>query len=112
MRKATRIALDVCPVETTMSVIGSCWKLSIVEQLLGGTLRFGELRRAIGTVTDRVLTRQLRELEEDGLVLRTVYAEVPPKVEYSLTELGDTLGPLVESLDSWGKMWADSQVES
>jgi DNA-binding HxlR family transcriptional regulator len=109
MREATRSALAVCPVEVTMSVIGGCWKLTIIEHLLDGTFRFGELRRAVGTVTDRVLTRQLRDLEADGLISRTVYAEVPPKVEYALTPLGETLRPLVGSLDSWGKQWAQAQ---
>lgn len=109
MRDATRNALAVCPVEVTMSVIGGCWKLTIIEHLLDGTLRFGELRRAVGTVTDRVLTRQLRDLEADGLVTRTVYAEVPPRVEYSLTPLGDSLRPLVEALDTWGTRWVEAQ---
>lgn len=109
MREATKSALEVCPVEVTMSVIGGCWKLTIIEHLLDGTLRFGELRRAVGAVTDRVLTRQLRELEADGLVSRTVFAEVPPRVEYALTPLGETLRPLVHGIDSWGKQWARAQ---
>jgi DNA-binding HxlR family transcriptional regulator len=112
MRDATRNALAVCPVEVTMSVIGGCWKLSIIQELLDHTLRYSELRRAVGTVTDRVLTRQLRELEADGLVERTVYAEVPPRVEYSLTAMGASLRPLVTSLDSWGRSWTATQVDA
>lgn len=112
MRDATRNALAVCPVEVTMSVIGGCWKLSIIQELLDHTLRYSELRRAVGTVTDRVLTRQLRELEADGLVERTVYAEVPPRVEYSLTAVGASLRPLVTSLDSWGRSWTATQVDA
>lgn len=101
MRESTKHALSVCPVEVTMSILGGNWKLTIVQKLLDGTLRFGELRRAVGQVTDRVLTRQLRELEADGLVHREVYPEVPPRVEYSLTELGESTRPLVAFMDDW-----------
>lgn len=85
-----------------IAVLGGSWKLTAIKHLLQRTHRFGELRRAIGPVTPRVLTRQLRELETDGVIIRTVYPEVPPRVEYSLSELGRTLGPIVGSLDSWG----------
>ena len=110
MRDATRNALAVCPVEVTMSVIGGCWKLSIIQELLDHTLRYSELRRAVGTVTDRVLTRQLRELEADGLVERTVYAEVPPRVEYSLTPRGVELMERVMPLMTWIQVNADDIV--
>lgn len=103
--------MRICPIEVTVSIVGGSWKLTIIEQLLQRTLRYGELRRAVGEVTDRVLTRQLRELEEDGLVLRTVYAEVPPRVEYSLTPLGETLRGLVADLDRWGRSWISAQGE-
>ncbi len=96
-------ATQVCPVEVAIAVLGGSWKMTVVKQLNQRTHRFGELRRAIGHVTPRVLTRQLRELEADGVVRRTVYPEVPPHVEYSLTELGRTLGPLVAQLDDWGR---------
>jgi DNA-binding HxlR family transcriptional regulator len=108
MREAIRRAMDVCPVEVAISVVGGSWKLSIVKNLGGGTLRFGELRRAVGPVSERMLTRQLRELEQDGLVHRRVFAEVPPRVEYSLTELGASLSPAVDALDHWGAHYSDT----
>jgi DNA-binding HxlR family transcriptional regulator len=105
MRSATEHALLVCPVEVAVSVVGGAWKLTIVRHLSSGTRRFGELRRELAHVTDRTLTRQLRELEADGLVSREVFAEVPPRVEYSLTPLGESLRCVVETLDVWGKEW-------
>ncbi|MGG7464991.1 MULTISPECIES: winged helix-turn-helix transcriptional regulator [unclassified Plantibacter] len=112
MRDKTAAAIAICSVETTVSIIGGCWKLTIIQELLDRTLRYGELRRAVGEVTDRVLTRQLRELEEDGLVHREVYAEVPPRVEYSLTPMGQTLRGLVREMDSWGQAWVAEQPVS
>ena len=100
-------ALEVCPVEVAIAVVGGAWKMTTVKHLSARTHRFGELRRAVGTVTPRVLTRQLRELEQDGIVERRVYAEVPPRVEYSLTPLGKTLSNLVEQLDAWGATYAE-----
>ena len=91
-----------CPVEATLEVIGGKWKGVIVFHLLGGTKRFNELRRLVPEVTQRMLTRQLRELENDRIVLRVVYAEVPPKVEYSLTEYGKTLAPVLAIMQKWG----------
>lgn len=102
MRPAVESALEVCPVEVAVAVLGGSWKLTIVKHLLTGPHRFGELGRAVGPVTPRVLTRQLRDLESDGLVSRTVFAEVPPRVEYALTDLGETLRPAVGWLDAWG----------
>jgi DNA-binding HxlR family transcriptional regulator len=99
-------ALDVCPVEVAIAVVGGAWKMTVVKHLSQRTHRFGELRRAVGPVTPRVLTRQLRELEQDGIVERRVYAEVPPRVEYSLTPLGRSLGKVVEQLDAWGSNYA------
>ena len=92
-----------CPVEATLDVIGGKWKVVILFWLKGGTLRFSELRRKIPGVSERMLTQQLRELEGDGVVRREVYPEVPPKVEYSLTEYGRTLRPLTELMCAWGK---------
>lgn len=92
-----------CPVEACFEVIGGKWKGVILFHLMGGTKRFNELLRLIPGVTQRMLTRQLRELEDDGIVSRKVYAEVPPKVEYSLTEFGRTLEPLLGYLQQWGK---------
>ncbi|MFW0785323.1 helix-turn-helix domain-containing protein [Gordonia sp. CPCC 206044] len=108
MRKTVASALEVCPVEVAVAVLGGAWKLTIVKQLLEGTRRFGELGRLVGPVNPRVLTRQLRELEADGIVSRTVYAEVPPRVEYSLTELGGSVAPAVAWLDEWGAEYAES----
>lgn len=95
--------MDVCPVEVAVAVLGGTWKLSIVKELLErGTLRTAELHRAIPKVSQRTLTRQLRELEEDGILTRTVFPEVPPRVEYSLTELGESLDPVVAVMNDWG----------
>jgi DNA-binding HxlR family transcriptional regulator len=99
-------ALEVCPVEVAIAVIGGARKMTVVKYLSQRTHRFGELRREVGPVTPRVLTRQLRELEQDGIVERRVYAEVPPRVEYSLTPLGKSLSHLVEELDAWGARYS------
>lgn len=94
--------LPPCPVETTLLLIGNKWKVLILRDLLDGTKRFGELKRSIGSVSQKVLTQQLRAMEEDGLVHREVYAEVPPRVEYSLTELGESLKPILDAMLNWG----------
>lgn len=94
--------LPACPVELTLSVIGGKWNVLILRDLLPGTKRFGELRRSLGGVSQKVLTDRLREMEARGLLERRVYAEVPPRVEYSLTELGRSLAPVLEALHAWG----------
>lgn len=94
--------LPACPVETTLTLIGNKWKVLIIRDLLTGTKRFGELKKSIGSVSQKVLTAQLRAMEEDGLVHREVYAEVPPRVEYSLTELGWSLKPILDAMVNWG----------
>ena len=94
--------LPACPVETTLTLIGNKWKVLIIRDLLQGTKRFGELKKSIGSVSQKVLTSQLRAMEEDGLIHREVYAEVPPRVEYSLTELGWSLKPILDAMVSWG----------
>ena len=95
--------LPACPVETTLTLIGDKWKVLILRDLLPGTKRFGELKKSIGGVSQKVLTAQLRDMEESGLVSRRVYAEVPPRVEYSLTELGQSLKPILDSMQNWGE---------
>ena len=95
--------LPACPVETTLSLIGSKWKVLILRDLLPGTKRFGELKKSIGHVSQKVLTNQLREMESQGLVNRKVYAEVPPRVEYSLTDLGLSLKPILDAMWDWGE---------
>jgi DNA-binding HxlR family transcriptional regulator len=92
-----------CPVEATLSLIGGKWKGVVLWHLLQGTLRFNEIRRRLPNVTQRMLTNQLRELEAGGFVIRTVYPEVPPKVEYSLTERGRSLEPVLRALKAWGE---------
>ncbi|MBO5057437.1 MAG: helix-turn-helix transcriptional regulator [Lachnospiraceae bacterium] len=94
--------LPACPVETTLTLIGDKWKVLILRDLLPGTKRFGELKKSIGNISQKVLTAQLRAMEENGLINRKVYAEVPPRVEYSLTELGRSLKPILDALWNWG----------
>ncbi|GAA1488635.1 winged helix-turn-helix transcriptional regulator [Brachybacterium sacelli] len=104
MRPVVQQARRVCPVEVAVAVLGGSWKLSIVNALLEhGTLRTSALRRELTGVSERTLTRQLRELEIDGILARTVHPEVPPRVEYSVTELGLTLEDIVEAMNTWGR---------
>ena len=95
--------LPACPVETTLTLISDKWKVLILRDLMNGTLRFGELKKSIGHVTQKVLTAQLRQMEASGLLTRKVYAEVPPCVEYTLTELGYSLKPVMDALWQWGE---------
>jgi DNA-binding HxlR family transcriptional regulator len=95
-----------CAVEATLRFIDGKWKGVILYHLLEGTLRFSEIRRRLTRVTPRMLTNQLREMEADGLITRTIYAEVPPKVEYSLTERGRSLEPVIRALKTWGDLHA------
>lgn len=97
--------LPACPVETTLTLIGDKWKVLILRDLMDGTKRFGELKKSIGAVTQKVLTAQLRAMEESGLVNRRVYAEVPPRVEYTLTETGYSLKPILEAMRVWGEAY-------
>lgn len=92
-----------CPVTATLSVIGGKWKPVILFTLSGGMKRFGELKRTMPGITQKMLTQQLRELEHDGIIFRQVYAEVPPRVEYSLTETGETLKPILQTMCEWGR---------
>ena len=94
--------LPACQVETTLMLIGDKWKVLILRDLMEGTKRFGELKKSIGTVSQKVLTAQLRDMEAKGLLTRKVYAEVPPRVEYTLTETGYSLKPILDSMVVWG----------
>lgn len=95
-------ALPPCPVETTLLLIGSKWKVLVLRDLMDGTKRFNELLKSLNGISQKVLTEVLRSMEEDGLILREVFPTVPVKVEYSLTELGQTLRPLIDSMKEWG----------
>ncbi len=100
-----------CPVEATLDVIGGKWKAIILFHLLPGPKRFSDLRRLLPTVTQRMLTLQLRELEEDGIVHREIYQQIPPKVEYSLTKFGKTLEPILLPMLKWGEQYTSQIVK-
>ena len=100
--------LPVCPVETTLTLIGDKWKVLILRDLMPGKKRFGELKKSIGSVSQKVLTAQLRNMEANGLVNRKVYAEVPPRVEYSLNDLGYSLKPIHDAMWNWGEDYKKS----
>ena len=95
--------LPACPVETTLTLISDKWKVLILRDLLPGTKRFGELKKSVGNVSQKVLTAQLRQMGDSGLLTRTVYPEVPPRVEYTLTELGYSLKPILDAMWNWGE---------
>lgn len=101
--------LPACPVETALALIGDKWKVLILRDLMPGKKRFGELKKSIGTVSQKVLTAQLRDMEANGLLTRTVYAEVPPRVEYELTELGRSLQPILDAMRNWGEWYKTLQ---
>ena len=101
----------LCPVDVTLSVIGGKWKLLIYDQLNRGVTRFGQLKRAIPRITQTMLTQQLRELEQDGIVTRTIYAEIPPRVEYAITDFGRTLECVIAVMCQWGTQYQAMVVE-
>lgn len=101
--QAEKKRIPACPVETTLMLIGSKWKVLILRDLMSGTKRFGELKKSVGNVSQKVLTAQLRDMEEKGLVNRHVYAEVPPRVEYNLTDFGKSLKPILDAMQTWGE---------
>lgn len=103
----TKNELPECPVATIVVLIGNKWKLLIIRNLLTDTSRFGELKKGIPGISQKVLTDNLRALEADGLVIRTAYPEVPPRVEYSLSDLGNTLRPLFKSMEVWGNTYKE-----
>lgn len=99
--------LSPCPVETTLTLISNKWKVLILRDLLQGTMRYNELRRSIGKISQKVLTANLRSMEEDGLLTRTIYPEVPPRVEYTLTQRGQSLKPILDAMLLWGKAYQE-----
>lgn len=94
--------LPACPVETTLMLISDRWKVLIIRDLLSGTKRFGELKKSVGSISQKVLTANLRSMEDAGLLTRKVYAEVPPRVEYTLTKTGYSLRPVLDAMVAWG----------
>ena len=104
----TKAELPECPVATTVTLIGSKWKLLIIRNLLARPWRFNELKKDLDGISQKVLTDNLRSMEEDGLILRTVYPEVPPRVEYSLSSLGESLKPILDSMADWGNAYKDT----
>lgn len=98
----TKEELPSCPVATTVQLIGNKWKLLILRNLLAGTQRFNEIRKTVPGISQKVLTENLRSMEEDGIITRKVYAEVPPRVEYSLSDLGKTMRPIIKAMEIWG----------
>ena len=103
--------LPPCPVETTLLLISNRWNVLILRDLLSGTKRFGELKRSIGHISQKVLTANLRTMEERGLVTRKVYAEVPPRVEYTLTETGYSLRPILDAMADWGTRYKEKLLK-
>ena len=104
--------LPACPVETTLVMIGEKWKVLILRELLTGTKRFSEIKAAVSGVSQKVLTQKLREMESDGLLTREVFPEVPPRVEYTLTDLGETLRPILDSMRDWGSEYQNINEEN
>lgn len=104
----TKEKLPECPVATTVSLIGSKWKLLIIRNLLARPWRFNELKKSLEGVSQKVLTDSLRSMEEDGIIIRTVFPEVPPHVEYSLSELGESMRPILMSMQEWGNNYKNS----
>ena len=99
----TKEEMPACPVATTVQLIGSKWKLPILRNLLVRPWRFNELKKNLEGISQKVLTDSLRSLEDDGIVLRTIYPEVPPRVEYSLSELGESMRPILDTMERWGR---------
>lgn len=103
----TKEEMPACPVATTVQLIGSKWKLLIIRNLMQRSWRFNELRRDLEGISQKVLTDSLRSMEEDGILTRTVYPEVPPRVEYALSDLGQSLRPIIEAMAEWGQNYKD-----
>ena len=107
----TKDEMPACPVATTVQLIGSKWKLLIMRNLLKRPWRFNELRRDLDGISQKVLTDSLRSMEEDGIITRTVYPEVPPRVEYALSDLGESMRPIIQAMEQWGMEYKKNHVE-
>nr|MBQ4456118.1 helix-turn-helix transcriptional regulator [Clostridia bacterium] len=107
----TKDELPDCPVVTTVSLIGSKWKLLIMRNLLVRPWRFNELQKSLDGISQKVLTDSLRSMEADGIITRTVYPEVPPRVEYALSELGESMRPIIKSMEAWGNNYKQGLEE-
>ena len=103
----TKEEMPACPVATTVQLIGSKWKLLIMRNLLARPWRFNELRKDLDGISQKVLTDSLRSMEQDGIITRTVYPEVPPRVEYALSELGESMRPIINAMEVWGKNYKE-----
>lgn len=107
----TKDELPECPVATTVSIIGSKWKLLIIRNLLSRPWRFNELKKDLDGISQKVLTDSLRTMEEDGIITRTVYPEVPPRVEYALSELGESMRPILSAMQEWGTAYKANAID-
>ena len=107
----TKDEMPACPVATTVQLIGSKWKLLIMRNLLKRPWRFNELRRGLDGISQKVLTDSLRSMEEDGIITRTVYPEVPPRVEYALSDLGESMRPIIQAMEQWGTEYKKNHAE-
>lgn len=107
----TKDELPDCPVQTTVQIIGSKWKLLILRNLLQRPWRFNELRKSLDGISQKVLTDSLRSMEEDGIITRTVYPEVPPRVEYALSEVGESMRPIIAAMEAWGAQYRQTATE-
>lgn len=107
----TKEELPACPVATTLQLIGSKWKILIIRNLMSRPWRFNELKRDLESISQKVLTDSLRSMEEDGIITRTVYAEVPPRVEYALSDLGESMRPIITAMAEWGTAYKASFLQ-
>lgn len=107
----TKAEMQDCPVATTVALIGNKWKLLIIRNLLGRPWRFNELHKNLESISQKVLTDSLRQMEADGIITRTVYPEVPPRVEYALSPLGESMRPILDSMQDWGNRYKERQNE-
>lgn len=104
----TKEEMPACPVATTVALIGSKWKLLILRNLMARPWRFNELKKELEGISQKVLTDSLRSMEEDGIVTRTVYPEVPPRVEYALSALGESMRPIIQAMETWGREYQEA----